>query len=126
MKNGVLNVKRCNTQITIYDDNVSGLKNYCHKYNVLKHTYCIPEYMIDHIKNDVDFKIYNTLDAQQKYIDKWIKLTKPNTFNNVPKDFIAKTYIALNKDLSYMTEIDAMLHYEITGHIENMIYKFNA
>ena len=79
--------------------------------------------MIQIIQNDVEFKIYNTIEAQQKYLEYWSKKTKKHKFENIPEDFNPKDYVELNEDLKHMTEIESKIHYEYQGYKENRIYK---
>jgi hypothetical protein len=44
-------------------------------------------------------------------------------YDNLPDDFNWKSYIELNKDLNFTTEIEAKRHYEYDGFRENRKYK---
>ena len=110
-----------NKNIKIFNDNLSKTKIYYDIYNNIIKTYKIPEIMIDNIKYNKEFKIYNSLESQNKYIEYWSKRTKHYLvkYKNVPIDFNPKKYIELNNDLSNFTELDATIHYENHGFIEN-------
>jgi hypothetical protein len=45
-------------------------------------------------------------------------------YDNIPNDFNWRTYIYINKDLSYMNNLLAINHYEKCGYIENRKYKY--
>ena len=79
--------------------------------------------MIDEIKNNIEFKIYNTLESQQKYLEYWTKKSKIYTFKNIPDNLDPKVYIELNDDLQHLTETEAKVHYEYYGYKENRQYK---
>ena len=113
-----------NEPITIYSDNVSENKSYAKEITIIKKNFQIPDFMIQIIQNDTEFKIYNTIEAQQKYLEYWSKRTKKYKFENLPDDFSAKDYIELNEDLKHLTEIEAKLHYENDGYKENRKYKY--
>jgi hypothetical protein len=110
--------------ITIYNDNLSDNKNYYNEYKIIKNNYRIPSDLIEIIKNNIEFKIYNSLESQQKYVQYWRNRSIPHIFvyNNIPSDFDPKIYIELNEDLSHMTEEEAKIHYEYTGYKENRAY----
>jgi hypothetical protein len=108
--------------IKIYNDNLSENKKYINEYNIIKTQYKIPNYMIEIIQNDNEFKIYNTLESQEKYINFWKQKTK--SVKNIPHDFDAKIYIELNKDLKNLTELQSKIHYENDGYKENRKYKY--
>jgi hypothetical protein len=110
--------------ITIYNDNLSENKKYNNELNIIKKTYQIPEYMIQIIKNNKEFKIYNTTESQEKYLDYWSKRTKIFKYENIPINFNPKDYIELNEDLTNLTELQAKLHYEYEGYKENRKYKY--
>jgi len=65
-----------NKKITIIDDNLSKNKPYYNTSELIKNKYKIPFYIIYIVKNDFDFKIYNTKEEQKRYLDKWILRTK--------------------------------------------------
>ncbi len=46
-------------------------------------------------------------------------------YDNIPDDFDWKSYIELNKDFNFITEIEAKKHYENYGYKENRKYKFD-
>jgi hypothetical protein len=112
-----------NKNLELYSDNLSENKKYINEYNIIKNEYKIPEYMINIIKNNKEFKIYNTEEKQNEYIIFWEKKTK-KSFVNIPEDFVSKDYVELNKDLQHMTEIEAKIHYEYNGYKENRKYKY--
>ena len=72
-----------NKDIKMYDANISENKAYYNEYKIIKNEYHIPDFMIDVIKNDTEFKIYNTLEAQQKYIVYWTTRCKPTINENI-------------------------------------------
>jgi hypothetical protein len=45
--------------------------------------------------------------------------------NNIPEDFDSETYIKLNVDLKHLSLLEAKMHYNNTGYLENRIYRFN-
>jgi hypothetical protein len=110
--------------ITIYNDNLSENKKYKDELNIIKKMYQIPEYMIQIIQNNKEFKIYNTIKSQQNYLDYWSKRTKIYKYENIPNDFIPKIYIELNEDFKDFTELQAKTHYENEGYNENRKYKY--
>jgi hypothetical protein len=113
-----------NKPIIIYNDNISENKLYANEYKIIKNEYKIPDFMIDEIKNNIEFKIYNTLETQEKYLKYWIKRSKIYKYENTPNDFNAKHYTELNEDLKNMTELEAKNHYEFYGYKENRKYKY--
>lgn len=64
-------------KITITNDNLSKNKSYYNTIELIKNEYKIPFYIIYIVKNDYEFKIYNSKDEQQKYLDKWVPRMKP-------------------------------------------------
>ena len=110
--------------ITMYNDNLSENKKYSNELNIIKKTYQVPEYMIQFIQNNSEFKIYNTSESQQKYLDYWSKRVKIYKYENIPSDFNSAIYIELNEDLKGFTELQAKIHYENYGHKENRKYKY--
>jgi hypothetical protein len=110
--------------ITIYNDNISENKSYHNEYKIIKNNYKIPSDLIEFIKNNNEFKMYNSLESQQKYVQYWRNRSIPHIFvyNNIPSDFDPKIYIELNEDLVHMTEEEAKLHYEYEGYKENRVY----
>ena len=60
-----------NTNIIIYNENLSENKNYINIYEDFKNNYKIPKEYLEKIKNDINFKIYNTLHEQDEYIKYW-------------------------------------------------------
>ena len=110
--------------IKIYNDNLSENKTYINEYNIIKTQYKIPNYMIEIIQNDNEFKIYNTTKSQEKYLNYWSKRTKIYKYENIPIDFNVREYIELNGDLNHMNEQEAKIHYENYGHKENRKYKY--
>lgn len=63
-------------KIKLYADNISDEKQYQLIYKIVKESYRIPAFMIDFIKNNKAFQIYNTKDDQEKYLEFWSKKTK--------------------------------------------------
>lgn len=57
--------------ITIISDNLSTNKHYHKLYTLFKKQYKLPKEFLDKIKEDVEFKIYNTPQEQEEYIQKW-------------------------------------------------------
>jgi len=61
-------------KINIYKDNLSTNKRYHNIYQQFKRKYKVPKTYIDNIlKNDKEFKIYNTEKEQELYINNWLK-----------------------------------------------------
>ena len=113
-----------NKSITMYDSNISENKSYANEMKIIKNEYKIPDYMIDEIKNNTEFKIYNTLESQQKYLEYWTKKSKIYKYENIPDDFNPKDYIELNEDLHNLTKLQSKKHYENIGYTENRKYKY--
>ena len=113
--------------IIFYSDNISDNKNYYNEYNIIKNNYIISNQLLNIVANDKYFKIYNTLEEQQKYLEYWKLRSKDINliFNNTPEDFDSKSYIELNDDLKHMSEIEAIIHYENQGYLENRLYKYS-
>ena len=80
--------------------------------------------MIEIIENDKEFKIYNTQESQEKYINFWKQRTTNDNFENIPDDFNSKIYIELNEDLKDLADLQAKLHYEYEGYKEERKYKY--
>jgi hypothetical protein len=59
--------------IKLINDNLTIEKNIFSLYNEFKSQYKIPKHFIEFIKNDKEFKIYNTKIEQKLYIEKWLK-----------------------------------------------------
>ena len=108
----------------MYDSNISENKSYANEMKIIKNEYKIPDYMIDEIKNNTEFKIYNTLESQQKYLEYWTKKSKIYKYENIPDDFNPKDYIELNEDLHNLTKLQSKKHYENIGYTENRRYKY--
>ena len=60
-----------NTNIIMYNENLSENKNYINIYKNFKNNYKIPKEYLEKIKNDTHFKIYNTQIEQDEYIEYW-------------------------------------------------------
>jgi hypothetical protein len=61
-----------NKNITIYSDNLTYNKNINTLYSDFKKKYRVPiNYVNNILINDNEFKIYNTVDEQNEYIEKW-------------------------------------------------------
>ena len=114
-----------NKPIIIHKDNLTINKKYYNIYNIIKQKYIIPDYLLTLIENDREFKIYNTPAKQKEYLDYWKSRSKPSNyiFKNIPEDFDPEMYIKLNIDLVYFTLLEAKMHYNNTGYLENRIYK---
>jgi hypothetical protein len=60
--------------ITIYNHNVTTDKSINNLYQEFKHNYRVPKIYIDYlIEKDKEFKIYNTKDEQEEYLNQWLK-----------------------------------------------------
>ena len=44
---------------------------------------------------------------------------------NIPEDFDPEIYIKLNEDLKHFSLLEAKIHYNNVGYVENRIYRFN-
>jgi len=67
------------TPITLQNDNISKNKDYNNLYNNFKKVYYLPNLYYDvTLPNNKNFKIYNTIDEQKKYYEKWKKRLLPN------------------------------------------------
>ena len=65
-----------NKEIIIFNDNLTKHKNYNSIYNEFKTNYKIKKSYINNIlKNDKDFKIYNTKEYQDFYINKYLSIS---------------------------------------------------
>jgi hypothetical protein len=60
-----------NKNIIIYNENLSKNKNYINIYKDFKNNYKVPKEYLEIIKNNKDFKIYNTQIEQDEYIKYW-------------------------------------------------------
>ena len=109
-------------KIVIYNDNLSESKSYFDIYNIIKTTYIIPKNIIDIIiMFDEEFKIYNDIVSQKKYIEYWTSRTslqKDNNYINID-NFNVELYILYNDDLNHMTKYEAIIHYILHGNKEN-------
>lgn len=47
-------------------------------------------------------------------------------YTNIPQDFSPILYKQFNLDLQYMSDIEAMMHYNTTGYFENRVYKHDT
>jgi hypothetical protein len=112
--------------ITMLNSNLSINKKYHKMYEKIKSIYHVPECVLNNIKNNNEFKIYNTLDEQEKYIQLWSCKTKKYNYiyKNIPCDFDVKNYILLNDDLKNLTDEEAIIHYETIGFYEKKQYNF--
>jgi hypothetical protein len=64
-----------NKQIVVSNGNISQRKSYKHIYNEFKAKYTtLKSYLNDKLIQDREFKIYNTQEEQEKYINKWLAL----------------------------------------------------
>ena len=60
-------------EITIYPENLTTDKEINNLYKKFKNEYKVPKsFIYNQLKNDKEFKIYNTQDDQEDYIKKWI------------------------------------------------------
>ena len=59
------------SNIIIHNENLSENKNYIKIYKDFKNNYKVPKEYLEKIKNDINFKIYNTLHEQDEYIKYW-------------------------------------------------------
>lgn len=63
-------------RIILYNSNLSIEKNYISEYNDFKRKYKVSQSYINNIlKNDKQFKIFNTKEQQEKYINKYLEST---------------------------------------------------
>jgi hypothetical protein len=61
-------------KITIHSDNLTTNKSMNDLYKKFKEKYKVPKtYLENQLINDVEFKIYNTKEEQEKYIKKWME-----------------------------------------------------
>ena len=59
-------------KIVMYNDNLTSNKPINNLYNEFKEKYKLPEkFLNEHLINDKTFKIYNSIEEQNKYIDYW-------------------------------------------------------
>jgi hypothetical protein len=116
-----------NMPITMCPDNLSHNKSYYENYlNVLKNIK-IPTYYFRCLINSREFKIFNTADETNHYVNKW----KPQLadikvdISQLPKDFDWKVYVDINKGrLETMNELEVCIHYAQTGRLEGKKYKY--
>ena len=58
--------------IVIHDTNIGKNKFYSKTYDQFKNNYLIPKkYLDEHLINDKQFKIYNSIEEQNNYIKYW-------------------------------------------------------
>lgn len=58
--------------VIIYNDNISENKDYYDLYMEFLKEYKVPKrYLEEVLKNDEEFKIYNTIEEQEEYLKKW-------------------------------------------------------
>ena len=61
-------------KIVVEKNNISSEKKYLNLYKEFKEKYLVPEmYIKNFLENDKEFKIYNTQEEQQIYINEWLK-----------------------------------------------------
>ena len=61
-------------KITVYPDNLTENKDINNIYNDFKDKYTVPKTYIENVlKNDTEFKIYNTEKEQEEYIKYWLQ-----------------------------------------------------
>jgi hypothetical protein len=83
-------------EIIIINDNLTKNKNIINIYNSFKHLYKVPNhYIYNKLLNDINFKIYNTKQEQNTYIQKWLNLSIKSNKNN--KTIIIHKYSNKNK-----------------------------
>jgi hypothetical protein len=60
----------------LYSTNISDEKEYATIYKEFKAMYKVPKkYLENNLSNDNEFKIYNTIEEQKEYIEKWTVLS---------------------------------------------------
>ena len=60
--------------IHLVGENISINKDYGSLYQEFKNNYLLPkDFLIDLQNNDPEFKIYNTVEEQEKYIKYWLE-----------------------------------------------------
>lgn len=62
-------------EITIHNDNISENKEYYSLYKEFREKYRVPLPYLENLQNDREFKIYNTYEEQQEYINHWLGLS---------------------------------------------------
>jgi len=63
-------------KIIIYPENLTSEKETYYLYKLFCENYKIPRlYIDDYLINDIEFKIYNTEEEQENYINKWLSLS---------------------------------------------------
>ena len=93
--------------IVIFNENLTSNKPINKLYNEFKEKYNLPEkYIYEYLINDKEFKIYNSIEEQNKYIGYWKnKITvirnKELLINNVKNTSCFKTYVKLPGDYYY-------------------------
>jgi hypothetical protein len=115
-----------NRDIQIEADNLSKDKSYYDNYMYFLENIKIPKKYFENIINTKDFKLYNTIQEQENYINKWKKhvIDIDVPIKNLPDDFDYKKYIEINKGrLLNMTELEVCIHYAQTGRLEGKKYK---
>ena len=61
-------------EIVMYTNNLTKNKSYNNLYENLKKNYMVPKSYLENILiNDIEFKIYNNKEEQEKYIEKWLE-----------------------------------------------------
>jgi hypothetical protein len=61
-------------EIVLHNNNLTENKKIYNLYNIFKENYKVPKkYITDILVNDTEFKIYNNVNDQEKYIESWLK-----------------------------------------------------
>jgi dTDP-glucose 4,6-dehydratase len=116
-----------NKNIVLSNCNLTENKSYYKKYKEIQNKVNVPDILVEVIKHDDDFKIYNTIEEQKNYIESWQLKSYKYEFKNIPDDFDIKTYMKLNNelltrdDLIKSNELLAKIHYDIHG--KNLKYR---
>jgi len=89
------------------------------------------ELLLLHISdiNNIDFDMFYshfnmTKYNQHKYFKLLCYLVYIKNVKNIPEDFVAIEYKEIHEDLQHMTDLQARIHYEDSGHKENRKYKY--
>lgn len=70
-----------NKDITMNSANIASDKPYAKVYAEFKQKYKVPRSYLEQLNHDKEFKIYNTKDEQEEYINKWLE----NSYNDIPE-----------------------------------------
>ncbi len=94
-------------KIVMYNDNLTSNKQINKLYSEFKEKYNLPEkYIYEYLLNDEAFKIYNTSEEQNKYMNYWknkiiVVRNKELLISNVKKTACFRTYVKLPGDYYY-------------------------